>query len=215
MKNKIIIFTIIVLIILMIFNSSVATDNKMDIKNVSIYRNIVPQYVRAGDIVFMEIDNYYRYIPGWDHCGIYVGNNEFIHASAYLNCVIKQNISLFEQFDIEIAYGKIITSNEEQRINAINFALGQIGKPYNAREAKNQSFDSKAGYCSELVWAAYYNQGIDIDKNACNFPYYVGTSDICWDGDVEMYTDHELNHWHPGFFISWSINYLINWLKNY
>jgi uncharacterized protein YycO len=216
MKNKMIIISIIALFILMFFNSSGAINNQIDKKNESISKYVVPPSIQVGDIVFMEIDNYYCKIPGWDHCGIYVGNNEFIHASGYLNCVVKQNISFFEQFDdVEIVYGKVITSNEEQRINAINFAEGQIGKPYNARESKNPSFDSQAWYCSELVWAAYLNQEIDLDINGWNFPHYVGTIEICWDDDVEMYTSHELNQWHPGFFISWSINYMINWPKNH
>ena len=215
MKNKMIIMGIVALFILMAFNSSRATNNLMNIKNESISNNIVLPYVRAGDIVFMELDNYSCKLPGWDHCGIYVGNNEFIHASGYLNCVDKQDLSLFKSLDCEIVYGKVITSNKVQRINAINFAEGQIGKPYNALELKDPSFDSEAWYCSELVWAAYLSQGIDLDRNGWNFPHYVGTLEICWDDDVEMYTYHELNEWHPGFFISWFINYIINWSKNH
>jgi len=215
MKTKILIIDIFVLFILMVFNSSGAMNNQIKIKKESLSKNVVPPYIRAGDIVFMEQNNYSLKYPGWDHCGIYVGNNEFIHASGYLQCVVKQNISLFEQFDCEIVYGKVITSNETQRINAINFAEGQIGKPYNVRHLKHTNFNSTAWYCSELVWAAYLNQGIDIDRNGWNFPHYVGPLEICWDDDVEMYTYHELNKWYLGFFLYWLINYIINWPKNH
>ena len=213
MNKKII--GIITLFILTVVNSSGATNNQMNIHKESNFKNVVPPYVQAGDIVFFELYNYSYINPGWDHCGIYIGNNEFIHASDYLHCVAKQDLSLFEKLDIEIVYGKVITSNETQRNNAINFAEGQIGKPFNPPEFKDPSFNSEGWYCSELVWAAYLNQGIDIDRNGWNFPHYVGTLEICWDDDVEMYTYHELNKWHPGFFISWLINYIINWLKNH
>jgi uncharacterized protein YycO len=215
MKKKMMIIGFIALFILTMFNSSGATKNKMNIKKESISKNLVPPYVRPGDIVFMEINNYSYKFPGWDHCGIYIGHNEFIHASGYLQCIAKQNISLFEQLDCEIVYGKVKTSNDTQRINAINFAEGQIGKPYNTRHSKHSRFDSESWYCSELVWAAYLNQGIDIDRNGWNFPHYVGTLEICWDDDIEMYTYNKLNQWYPGFFISWLINYLINWPNNH
>jgi len=215
MKNNKIIITVILVLILTMFNSSQATNKLIEIKTVSISNLVVPPYVRDGDIIFMELNNYSNKHPGWDHCGIYVGNNKFIHASGYLKCVAEQNLSLFETFDCEIVYGQVKTSNETQRINAINFAEGQIGKPYNARELKDSNFDSEAWYCSELIWAAYLNQGIDIDRNGWNFPHYVGTLEICWDDDVEMYTYHQLNSWFPGFFISWLINYIINWPKNH
>lgn len=35
---------------------------------------------------------------------------------------------------------------------------------------KNTSYYEKDWYCSELVWAAYYNQGIDIEKTGINEP---------------------------------------------
>ncbi len=192
-----------------------ATIGPKNIKNVQIHESLVPPDVKAGDIVFFEVYNYSHYNPGWDHVGLYIGNNEFIHASQYLHCVAKQNISIFEPLDMEIVYGKVITSNETQRTNAINFAEGQIGKPFYVRDPKDPSFDSEAWYCSELVWAAYLSQGIDIDKNGWSFPPFVGTSEMCWDDDVEMYSYHKLNKWIPGFYISWLINYLINWPKNH
>ena len=214
MRKKIV-SLVIVLFIFIILDFSGAAINGIDIKKDSSYTYLVPPYVRPGDIVFMEINNYYYKIPGWDHCGIYVGNNEFIHAGSYLNCVAKHNLAFFESLDIQIVYGKVITSNDTQRINAIDFAEGQIGKPYNSQDLKDQSFDSEDWYCSELVWAAYLSQGIDLDRNGWNFPYYVTTLEICWDDDVEMYTDSELNNWYPGFYLSWFLNYIINYPKNH
>jgi hypothetical protein len=63
--------------------------------------------------------------------------------------------------------------------NAINFAKSQVGKKfvplfdiYTGRfHIKNSNPDdpndplSDSWYCTEIIWAAYYNQGIDIDSN--------------------------------------------------
>jgi hypothetical protein len=80
--------------------------------------------------------------------------------------------------------------NSKQIQNAIDFARRQVGKEfqiewinknYNPTDVKNDSLANK-WYCSELIWAAYYNcynefpentdeelyvygQGIDIDFN--------------------------------------------------
>ncbi|MBQ9862641.1 MAG: hypothetical protein IJM28_01905, partial [Lachnospiraceae bacterium] len=38
-----------------------------------------------------------------------------------------------------------------------------LGKKYSLDFAKDTSSSEKDWYCSELVWAAYKNQGIDIE----------------------------------------------------
>jgi uncharacterized protein YycO len=48
---------------------------------------------------------------------------------------------------------------------AISFCVGQIGKGYNYDFGKNTASSEKDWYCSELVWAAYKNEGIDIENN--------------------------------------------------
>jgi hypothetical protein len=60
------------------------------------------------------------------------------------------------------------------------------------------------------VWAAYYNQGIDIDKSGNIWPPYVGPTEISSDNDVEMYTYHKLNNFYIGRNIEWSIKRIIN-----
>lgn len=50
---------------------------------------------------------------------------------------------------------------------AIEFAVGQLGKPYALAIWKNPNTTNDNWYCSELVWAAYYHQNVflDIDDN--------------------------------------------------
>jgi len=51
---------------------------------------------------------------------------------------------------------------------AIEFALGQLGKPYSLAVWKNSSSTNDYWYCSELVWASYYHQNIYLDTDDNN-----------------------------------------------
>lgn len=177
----------------------------------------VPDYVKPGDLFFCE----YKYKdcqPGWDHVGIYIGDDTFIEANSFCG-VWKTNLSVLQRWTNDITYGKVKTANETQRQNAIKFAEGQIGKPYDPYKfyflpwltrPKDPSPDAEAWYCSELVWAAYYHQGIDIDRNGDRFPPDVQPIEISSDDDVEMYTYHKLNRYYLGMYIEWLIKSIID-----
>lgn len=170
----------------------------------------IPQYLLPGDIIFFECGNYSYYLPGWDHCGIYIGDGQFIHASEYLGYIAKHNLTFFMKMDLEIGFGTVKSANESQRYNAIEFAESQLGKPYGFSYPKSSCANREEWCCTDLIWAAYINQGIDIDINGWRFPKFVDTLDICWDDDVVMYTKHNLNNYYPGFYTFWLINYVIN-----
>jgi uncharacterized protein YycO len=73
----------------------------------------------------------------------------------------------------------VITATETVRNAAVSWAIARIGSPYQKWFDENgfphpekcadpnNPFVSTSDewYCSELVWAAYFNQGIDIDNN--------------------------------------------------
>lgn len=46
---------------------------------------------------------------------------------------------------------------------AVDFCIGELGSSYKLDFRKDTSSSETDWYCSELVWAAYYNQGIDIE----------------------------------------------------
>ena len=46
---------------------------------------------------------------------------------------------------------------------AVQFCRDEVGSTYNLDLAKDTSSDETDWYCSELVWAAYKDQGIDIE----------------------------------------------------
>lgn len=47
--------------------------------------------------------------------------------------------------------------------DAVNFCIGELGSSYSLDFAKDYSSSETDWYCSEVVWAGYYNQGIDIE----------------------------------------------------
>ncbi|MDR2888461.1 MAG: hypothetical protein LBV33_01305 [Lachnospiraceae bacterium] len=50
-------------------------------------------------------------------------------------------------------------------LNAISFCLSQLGKDYMIDFQKDTGIGEPDWYCSELVWAGYYRQGIDIETD--------------------------------------------------
>lgn len=48
---------------------------------------------------------------------------------------------------------------------AVNFCIGELGSSYSLDFAKDHSSSETDWYCSEVVWAGYYNEGIDIETN--------------------------------------------------
>lgn len=54
--------------------------------------------------------------------------------------------------------------------NAVSFCVGELGSSYKLDLAKDTSSAETDWYCSELVWAAYKNQGIDIEVSGLGEP---------------------------------------------
>jgi len=225
---------IILLVILLLIPTSLGSLMSTPNNNLFLRAEyIVPPYVQIGDLIFVEIlefDLNYS-LWGWDHIGIYIGNNQFIDA-AHKGVGIT-TLSEFMSWNVEIAYGTVIAT-EEQRNEAIEFIVGQIGKPYQnftfhfsledllnldiiamlCNRTKDAGYDTEAWYCSELIWAAYLSctSPIEIDQNGDGIdrPNWVWPSEISSDNDVEMYTYHELNEWDLDLFLDWLRDLFLN-----
>lgn len=68
------------------------------------------------------------------------------------------------------------TASSSQKNGAVSFCIGQIGKPYSLEFPLTQcSYSSSTSnwYCSELVWAAYYNQGINFNGSSIPMNIYL------------------------------------------
>mgnify|MGYP003759223731 CR=1 FL=1 len=68
--------------------------------------------------------------------------------------------------DKDVTILRVSDATSSQINSAVSFCIGQLGKAYKLDFAKDISPNEKDWYCSELVWAAYYNQGIDIETSS-------------------------------------------------
>ena len=165
-----------------------------------------PPDFQVDDLVFF--DSTFRpgrwNVPGLDHVAIYLGNDTFVctgHSkqTGTFGVNIMSYDSLFTSgMLINPRYARVINATAEQRHAATEWALSRIGDlyqtwdPRKCADPNSRMITANQWYCSEIVWAAYYNQGIDIDKNGWKrdfpsfFPIFsaVSPQDIFDDNDV-------------------------------
>ena len=167
-----------------------------------LHKNFIISELEPGDIAFKHPDIFPDYFPTIiDHCLIYIEYNKstekyvFIEAGIHNSCVqyryeTKENIT----GEMWGPFARVRNANSTQKFNAINFTKRQLGKKfqgeffgitanknYNPTDVDNDILANE-WYCSELIWAAYYNcnnpfpedepeqgytygDGIDIDRN--------------------------------------------------
>jgi len=168
--------------------------------------------LKPGDILF-HISQYITI-----HCLIFkqfnVSNNmyEFLEANSdhgvrriFYSENTLNNTLIYKKF------ARVETANSIQIQNAILFAESQIGKEFewdmffhnkNYIPSDPEKPYSNSWYCTELVWAAYYNcnhtvdeeiygEGIDIDRNKWKKDSLIWSmvwpNDILWDDDIKVF----------------------------
>jgi hypothetical protein len=161
----------------------------------------VPDCIKAGDILIIDVgwdeSNVWK-VPGPynEHGALYAGNNKFIEAGSPKG-VYERNYSYFYRWTKNLAFVRVKSANLSQKQAAIDWAYDRIGAPYQVfftslypgLKIANPNLPiptAKKFYCMELPWAAYYNQGIDIDQNGWDFPCWVKGNDILTDNDIEI-----------------------------
>lgn len=175
----------------------------------------VPSFLQVGDLLFIESRHELglQDLPGWDHIAMYTGADDiFIESVPYPLQDGVQYTSMFKftSWVADVAFGYVHTASENQRIQALNFAMSQLGRPW--QDPYNESWYANADpddpddpysdewMCSEFVWAAYLHQGINIDVTPFPPPpeeggdgihLYVSPQDIADDEDVLLYTGGE------------------------
>lgn len=78
---------------------------------------------------------------------------------------------------------RLTNASQTQINNAIDWAKSQIGKNYWIATTKNPSEENPNWYCSELIWASFYWQGIylDLDDNDAE------NGSIVWPSEINDY----------------------------
>jgi hypothetical protein len=179
----------------------------------------IPDGVEIGDMMLVDLaldqSNPWK-LPGKynEHSAIYIGNNTLIEANGVVRY---RNYTQFSQWCKNYAFIRVKTANESQKRAAAEWAKSKIGYPYQvvfdfpwfAIKIANTSRNIPTAneiYCVELLWAAYYNQGIDIDRNGWRPPWWLTPYDILYDDDIELLFENvtnttEITQPDKGFYI--------------
>lgn len=71
--------------------------------------------------------------------------------------------------DVRVDERKVIilrvAASAKKKAGSVAFAVSQIGKEYYLDFKKNTSKSEEDWYCSELVWAAYKSQGMNLETS--------------------------------------------------
>lgn len=105
--------------------------------------------------------------------GVYttIGGKKYIRIIEAIDVGVKRGILDDTRVDDKaVTILRVDGATSTNITNAINFCINQLDKPYKFDLAKDTSSDEEDWYCSELVWAAYKNQGIDIEVSGISEP---------------------------------------------
>jgi uncharacterized protein YycO len=123
---------------------------------------------------------------GYSHDAVYIGNGQMIEAWAS-----GVRITTTSQIrNADVARIDRVSTSYSKKVGAVNFMKSKIGKPYDykwltyigGKEVYGSSY-----YCSELAWAGYKTQGVDIDRYtgwSWRYGYNVAPQEIVDDGNT-------------------------------
>lgn len=155
---------------------------KTGVYQVSVATNSIPAATKTLDLTLMKGDLLVHagegiisaIIPGvWSHVGMYIGNDTILESTA--DGVHKSSISAWSlPGDTCVAAFRLPGISNQTRENIVTWALQMEHHPYDFLSilgyTKQPDCQSLTGfrlcynyYCSELVWAAYYRNGINLD----------------------------------------------------
>jgi uncharacterized protein YycO len=111
-------------------------------------------------------------VPGyWHHTSIYIGNGNAV-GSFYGGVIIYPIEAIKKKSEVMILR---VNTSDDIKEKAVEFSKSKVGYPFNWLWLEKTQGDSY--YCSELVWAAYYNASdgkINLDSidSMVNTPIY-------------------------------------------
>lgn len=154
------------------------------------YSHPTPTGLKPGDIVIGH-GSLDWLIPGyWTHTGMITGYSpsigDWIVIESDTEGVHLSTLSDFLSRYDTVAVLRVATS-DSIRLAAVDFALSQLGKPYDYWWLSKQVYGSSY-YCSELVWASYMAVGgPDIDAHpgwSWTYAYGVAPQEVYDDSDT-------------------------------
>lgn len=163
-------------------------NRQESIKATEVYEDI---NLKKGDIVWRNVDREnYPLFQFFSHSMMYIGRNgdlyEFIesHGTDGVVKFTKTKEEIMQDTEIHGYVSRVIGLDETYIDNAVAFMESQVGKEFLEIiiQSKNYNPDdpndpnSDKWYCTEIIWAAYYNcynhpdtkiygEGVDIDSD--------------------------------------------------
>jgi hypothetical protein len=126
--------------------------------------------VKKGDVIFeanggFGITGHIAIVEGIYYSSTY--NQSYIRIVEAIDKGVVRSVLDDERIDDkDVTILRVSSASNSQINSAVSFCTGQLGKSYKLDLAKDTSASESDWYCSELVWAAYYNQGIDIETSS-------------------------------------------------
>lgn len=129
--------------------------------------------VKKGDIIFeanggFGITGHIAIVEG-----IYTRSNgtKYIRLIEAIDVGVVRSILDDKRCDDKAVTVLRVKNATTSQINAaVSFCVGELGSKYMLDFQKDTSSSETDWYCSELVWAAYKNQGIDLEVSGINEP---------------------------------------------
>jgi len=144
--------------------------------------------IQVGDIILGDGMGFGSDImPGkWEHSAIYIGNG--IMVEAMFAGVRLNDVDACHGSDEAAIYRVSTTSTKKNW--AANHNAGKVGCPYDwiwITYIGGKQTNGGSWYCSELNWAGYKLQGVDIDQTpgwSWTYGYNVAPTEIANDGQT-------------------------------
>jgi len=184
-------------------NSPHKVDNTLN-KNIIHNQKHVPDCVKLGDLLLFDVgydesNRWKRPGPYNEHGVIYIGRNTTSNEDKFVEFmgnVRHRNYTQIYNQQKNLIFLRVKTADSNQIQAAVKWANSKINLqyqiffqfPFGLKIANTDLLFPTANklYCMELLWAAYYQQGIDIDQNGWCFPWWVTGNDILTDNDIEV-----------------------------
>lgn len=160
-----IVFFIIFILVFSLYNELAITIPGNEHDSILCYgRPVLEPNLKPGDIVWR-----WSYIPMITHCLIYIGETEdhryqFIEANSLEDVWMPTYNHSWLQSELFPTICRVKT-NQTTVQHALDFAKAQVGKKFAYIHEKEFDPNAEFWYCTEIVWAAFYSTGIDIDVN--------------------------------------------------
>lgn len=165
---------------------------------------VIPEWrsdLQIGDILYAP-----RSLAGLGHIGIYVGCGLTVDPGL-ADCV--SSIDAWDAYEEAIILRVDCPIEDRTGAASIAWSIAQhLNYSYDPLWVqKDPDPEQTAWYCSELVWAAYWNRGINIEANPDNSDeaHFIGDPvsphEICVDSDVRVVGGHcegVAGCWAPG-----------------